>query len=292
LRQNKPLTTEDQDKYFNEVVAKLFEQEQPGQILFSYLEQDKCIGYGGLVHINWVDKNAEVSFIMDTGKEKNEFHKHWSIYLDLIEKVAFNHLNLHKIYTYAFDLRPHLYEVLENNAYNKEAVIKGHAFFEGKFIDVIIHSKTNLLTTLRPVAPEDMKITYEWAVDQSIRKYALSKHQITFEEHSSWFNRKLKDSNCVFFIVEIDQKPVGSIRFDQEGEEAVISYLISSELHGKGFGKRVLQEGVKRFFEITDARVVKGTVLKENVASVKIFEGLGYKRTDIDKEMVVFKKYR
>ena len=66
LRQNKPLTEEDQDIYFNKVVNKIFDQEHPSQILFSYMENDVCIGYGGLVHINWIDKNAEVSFIMNT----------------------------------------------------------------------------------------------------------------------------------------------------------------------------------------------------------------------------------
>src|SRR5690554_7644655 len=64
LRQSKPLTLEDQNHYFNNIVTKLFGQEQPTQILFSCLEGDRCIGYGGLVHINWLDKNAEVSFIM------------------------------------------------------------------------------------------------------------------------------------------------------------------------------------------------------------------------------------
>ena len=66
LRQSKPLTEADQDRYFDEVVSQLFDQEQPEQILFSFLEGEKCIGYGGLVHINWGDRNAEVSFIMDT----------------------------------------------------------------------------------------------------------------------------------------------------------------------------------------------------------------------------------
>ena len=60
LRQSKPLTKEDQDHYFNNVASKLFEQEQPSQILFSFLRNDICIGYGGLVHINWVDKHAEI----------------------------------------------------------------------------------------------------------------------------------------------------------------------------------------------------------------------------------------
>ena len=34
LRQAKPLTKVDQENYFTNVVAKLFEKKQPGQILF------------------------------------------------------------------------------------------------------------------------------------------------------------------------------------------------------------------------------------------------------------------
>ena len=141
LRQEKPLTENDQDNYFAFVVDKLFEQTNPSQILFSYLESGICIGYGGLVHVNWVDKNAEISFIMNTKLENKFFIKHWQIFLGLIEQVAFKDLILHKIYVYAFDLRPHLYTILENSKFIKEAVLKEHSLYENKFIDVVIHSK-------------------------------------------------------------------------------------------------------------------------------------------------------
>lgn len=143
LRQSEPLTKEIQDNYFKNVVADLFDKEKPNQILFSYLKNGECIGYGGLVHINWIDKNAEISFIMNTALEEKEFEKHWGIYLDLIEEVAFKELNLHKIYTYAFDLRPHLYNILDEKNYIKEAVLKEHVFFDDKYIDVVIHIKLN-----------------------------------------------------------------------------------------------------------------------------------------------------
>lgn len=141
LRQDKPLTKRDQDTYFENVVLNLFNAQQPNQLLFSYLENDTCIGYGGLVHINWTDQNAEISFIMDTTLEKEHFHFHWQTYLELLEKVAFEELGLHKIYTYAFDLRPHLYVALESSGFQKEAVLKEHCIFEGQFKDVVIHSK-------------------------------------------------------------------------------------------------------------------------------------------------------
>ncbi len=143
LRQNKPLTPEDQDYYFNHIVSKLFDQEQPGQLLFSFLEGEICIGYGGLVHINWIDRNAEISFIMNTELESVHFEKYWVEYLSMIEQVAFDVLGFHKIYTYAFDLRPHLYKIFENSAYILDARLAKHCFFDNKFIDVVIHCKFN-----------------------------------------------------------------------------------------------------------------------------------------------------
>lgn len=141
LRQAEPLTEFSQDNYFKNVVSKLFIEEQPSQILFSYLKDDVCLAYGGLVHINWVDRNAEISFVMKTEEQKENFENHWSNYLGLIEKVAFEELKLHKLFVYAFDLRPHLYQAIEKCGYKKEAVLKEHCFFEEKFIDVVIHSK-------------------------------------------------------------------------------------------------------------------------------------------------------
>ena len=65
LRQVRPLTEEDQQRYFDNVVSKLYDNPKPDQILFSYLEKGVCIGYGGLGHINWIDRNGEISFIME-----------------------------------------------------------------------------------------------------------------------------------------------------------------------------------------------------------------------------------
>lgn len=141
LRQVEPLTEEMQDRYFEIVVANLFRLERPDQILFSYLHHNHCIGYGGLVHINWVDKNAEVSFIMDTKLEKNNFVLNWHSYTELIEQVAFEELNFQKLYIYAFDLRPHLYDTLEACDYFFDARLTSHCLFQDEFKDVIIYSK-------------------------------------------------------------------------------------------------------------------------------------------------------
>lgn len=141
LRQNEPLTPEKQDHYFSTVIMDLFKHVQPGQILFSYLQNGKCIGYGGLVHINWWDRNAEISFIMNSELESENFELHWSTFLNLLYNVAFEDLEFHKLFVYAFDLRPHLYLTLEKNGFFKDAVLTEHCYFGEKFIDVVIYSK-------------------------------------------------------------------------------------------------------------------------------------------------------
>jgi len=143
LRQAEVLSIEKQEYYFSHVISKLFEQEKPAQILFSLLRGKEFIGYGGLVHLNWTDKNAEISFIMRTELEQKEFSLIWLKYLSLIKNVAFNEMKFHKIFTYAFDLRPHLYSVLLKSGFDEEARLKEHCRFDNKYIDVVIHSKIN-----------------------------------------------------------------------------------------------------------------------------------------------------
>ncbi|MDA9668727.1 GNAT family N-acetyltransferase [Flavobacteriaceae bacterium] len=144
LRQKEILTKDIQDDYFNDVIKLLFKDRKPKQILFSFLKENLLIGYGGLVHINWENKNSEISFILNTTLEEKKFEMLWDNFLSLLENVAFSKLGLHKIYTYAFDLRPRLYVVLEKRDYKQEARLKMHEKFKNEFIDVLIHSKFNV----------------------------------------------------------------------------------------------------------------------------------------------------
>lgn len=292
LRQAKPLIKEDQDAYFEHVVAKLFDQEQPSQLLFSFLEDGVCIGYGGLVHINWIDKNAEISFIMDTSLEVDRFQQIWRSYLKLIEELAFQNLSLHKIYTYAFDLRPHLYHALASSGFLKEAKLKEHAIFDGKAIDVVIHSKIKQNIQLDSATQSDVDITFKWASDKKVRQFSFNQNEILFEEHKKWFMAKLLDPNCFYYILHKGAERVGSIRIDynEESNIGLISYLIGSDFQGKGYGVKILQlieELISMKFEVFQ---LKGLVMKSNVASVQIFHKLGYNLILDQNEILTFSK--
>ena len=292
LRQKKPLTEEDQDRYFSEVVQSLFEQDQPKQLLFSLLENDFCIGYGGLVHINWIDRHAEVSFIMDTSLELDYFDFHWRNYLQLLDQVAFEELDLHKLFTYAFDVRRQLYGILESVGFQLDARLKEHCLIDGMYKDVLIHSKFGAFLRLRKITDSDLEQTFEWANNPLVRKYSFNTSPIDFDSHLTWFQENLKKQSCKYFILEIDGDAVGSIRFDIEKEgKAKISYLIAPGSTGKGLGTYILDRGIQLLGkEGKDIYEAYGLVLVQNESSIRIFEKLGFIRSNEDEMTFRFTK--
>ncbi len=279
LRQPEPLTKQKQERYFKDVVSKLFDEDNPKQYLFSFLRNDECIGYGGLVHINWENSTAEISFIIDTQLEKEHFHECWKNYLLLIERVAFEELKLHKIYTYAFDVRPHLFPAVEDAGFKFETRLKEHYRFDGVFVDAIIHSKFNRSIDLRVVNEADLDLTFSWAADPRVRKHSLNTSKILFEEHKSWFYKSLESSSCYYYIATYNTKDVGSFRLNitQPGE-AWISYLLDPTFHGMGLGVELLKAGVKKAKGIPEVEYLKGVVLVGNKASIKAFQTCGFEK--------------
>lgn len=275
LRQTKLLTRENQDHYFKNVVSKLFEQTEPEQLLFSYLEKNKCIGYGGLVHINWIDKNAEISFIINTELEKKSFKKHWMTFLALMEQVAFDELKLHKIYTYAFDLRPHLYEVLEESGFAREAVLKEHCFFNGTYKDVVIHSRLNQKIFLREITINDKNQTFLWANDPLTRKNSFNSQTITFKEHSAWFDRKLSDINSLYYICTFNDESAGFLRFDENENNIIVGITLDEKFRGKRLSSEFLKKGCLQIRHKKNKPIV-ALIKTSNIQSIKSFEAAGF----------------
>ena len=269
LRQNEILTKEQQEKYYKEVVDKLFEQNQPEQILFSYLHNDKCIGYGGLVHIDWNKKTAEVSFIMDTKLEKDDFGKHWTVFLSLLEQVAFQELSLNKIFTYAYDLRPHLYKVLEKNGF----------VFANQILNnnqkVLIHEKYNPTIKLREADTNDIKLIFTWSNDEIVRQQSYQTESIKWEEHITWYRNKLEDKNAFLYILEIKKQPAALVRFQNEKSHSVIGIMIDKKFRGQGLGSIFLNLAIIYYWK-TNKLPVWAYIKKDNIASIKAFEKAGF----------------
>ena len=119
LRQLAPLTDEEQHRYYQTVILPSSQEKHPSQILFSLLCNRQCIGYGGIVHIDWAALRGEVSFLVATPRslDANQYRRDFSHFLRLLKKVAFDALHLHRLFSETYDIRPIHIEILESEGF-------------------------------------------------------------------------------------------------------------------------------------------------------------------------------
>ena len=198
----------------------------------------------------------------------------------ITKKISFNELSFKKIYTYAFDLRPNLYLVLERNGFVREKKNNVNTKFKNSDKKVVVHSIINNLS-LRKVSIKDLEITFKWANNKKIRKYSLNKNAISISEHELWFTRKLTERNCKYYIlVNSLNTSIGSVRIDnKDANEWIISYLIDPKFHRNNYGFILLELLEKKITSIknTEKKKLIGLVKSSNIASLKIFRKLNYK---------------
>lgn len=281
LRQTTELTSEEQTNYFETVIANLFLQDKPKQLLFSFLMNNELIGYGGLVHIDWNNKNAEISFLTPKSRSSSTeiFENDWMIYLDLIKKVA-NKLNFIKIFTYAYSIRTNLFPILEKSNFVKEAVLKHHVIIQATKYDVVYHSYFCDELSFRDANYQDLMTYYNWTNDPEVRKYSYNSSPVSLESHTSWFQRKIQDPNVLMLIYTNSMnKIIGQVRIETTSGESIIGISIDKNHRGKGYASRIIEITSVKFKEL-NKKPITAYIKVENIASIKAFEEAGYRNKE------------
>lgn len=145
LRQNTKLTKTNQLNYYEDVIEPSFQQQFPGIMLFSYLQDNKCIGYGGLTNLDWNNRHAELSFLVNTtiSKNKSLYEQAFDAFLHLIKHITFVEHNLHRLFTETYEYRSEHIKILERNGFVQEGKLKEHIRCNSKYYDSYLHGLIN-----------------------------------------------------------------------------------------------------------------------------------------------------
>jgi RimJ/RimL family protein N-acetyltransferase len=150
LRQSAQITPEQQSAYYAANIWPQMPLQHPDTILMVYLEQDnlgndKFLGYGGLVHIAWEHRRAEVSFLLDPALARSEadYARYFSTFLRLIQAMAFDDLTMERLFTETYATRQHHMSVLEATGFQREGILRNHVRINGQPVDSIIHGCLN-----------------------------------------------------------------------------------------------------------------------------------------------------
>jgi RimJ/RimL family protein N-acetyltransferase len=141
LRQKELLTDKDQENYYASYILPSFSLEYPRIMLFSFLENEKCIGYGGLTNIDWESKRIELSFLMNHERavDIDLYRKDFTTFLTLMKKIVFEELKFNRMFTETYDRRPLHIQILEENGFRPEGRMKEHVLIDGVFTDSLLH---------------------------------------------------------------------------------------------------------------------------------------------------------
>lgn len=130
---------------------------------------------------------------------------------------------------------------------------------------------------LRRAEEKDCRFLFDLRNEEEVRKNSFQMQPIPYEQHETWFRRKLSEQQTKIFILEQGQQPVGQVRMDICGGKAEISYALCKSARGHGYSKWMLSELELRAREAGWCRGFTAQVKRENTASRKIFRSLQYR---------------
>ena len=130
---------------------------------------------------------------------------------------------------------------------------------------------------IRKARLSDCKLYWKWANDPIVRANAFEARPIPWQTHIVWFKEKLEDHNTTLLLMEIENEPIGQVRFDHTTDGYFIDFSISSTHRNRGLGLVLLSSGINHL-KNSQQITFWGEVKKSNRASKAIFEKLEFER--------------
>lgn len=172
--------------------------------------------------------------------------------------------------------------LLESSSRRESMSKNGRALVDGSGADRVRGALTGRELHLRNARESDCKLLLDWANDPAARTSSFHSTNIQVEEHARWFAERLDDPQSLIYIGEACSQAVGQVRFQFNGNGAVISVGIAPECRGKGWGATLVTQATRalarnRFIDHVDA-----FVKPENAASIRLFQRSGFENNGAD----------
>jgi UDP-2,4-diacetamido-2,4,6-trideoxy-beta-L-altropyranose hydrolase len=132
---------------------------------------------------------------------------------------------------------------------------------------------------LRLVRESDCRLLFEWADDPAARAASFHSAAILWDEHIRWFSERLQDPASVLYIGEnAAGVPLGLVRFQIKGDDAVLSVNVAPGFRGEGWGRELIGFSTRSLVRARSVRRINAFVKPDNQASVRLFEASGFRR--------------
>ena len=120
---------------------------------------------------------------------------------------------------------------------------------------------------------DDAQLLLDWRNDPITCKNSIDKNPVKKEDHLLWLGNTLNSKTRELYLAFVDGNAIGTVRFDHlEGTLWELSWTVAPEARGKGHGKEMVKQAT-----FLRKENLLATIIKTNVASMKIAEYAGFK---------------
>jgi RimJ/RimL family protein N-acetyltransferase len=143
----------------------------------------------------------------------------------------------------------------------------------------------NQTLNLREINQDDWKILLEWRNDVLTRQNFYSSQFVSESEHKNYIKDTIDNSERRQFILEYNGIEVGTIREDvYKNTHLKLSYTINPLFRGKKIGQMMIS-----LYLIDKTGVFLCEVKKDNIASIKMIEKVGFKFLSKERDINIYK---
>lgn len=112
-----------------------------------------------------------------------------------------------------------------------------------------------------------------------VYKYSRKRRTVSWQEHINWIMPIILgfDKKDLFVIRNLGH-PVGQVRLDYgKNREAEVNIAILKEWRERGIASNTLELAIRQAKKKKKAKILTAEVFKNNIPSIKLFGGLGFK---------------
>jgi UDP-4-amino-4,6-dideoxy-N-acetyl-beta-L-altrosamine N-acetyltransferase len=143
---------------------------------------------------------------------------------------------------------------------------------------------------LRPVVQSDSGRLLDWRNRPEVAAYMYTDHQISPDEHARWFAGAMSAADRRYWIIELDQEPVGLANLagldPARRRTEWAYYLAEPSVRGRGVGAAVEFAMIDHVFGALALHKLWCEVLAENEAVWRLHESFGFRREALYRDHV------
>lgn len=147
------------------------------------------------------------------------------------------------------------------------------------------------MPNVRKANESDSKDIFAWRNDRLTRQVSHTTDLVEWDGHRAWFAASLTNTKRLLVICEdkdTDEK-VAIVRFDVDGERALISINLSPKMRGKRKAKGCLRDAISFFQKrFSDVSFIDAEIRPINISSQQSFVGVGFVLVKQDADVLYY----